>query len=236
MTAVDPGQGYRLLQEGEEIRKGDECWTHGEGPWARVLSSTVGLKVGDGRAFADHYPFRRLESPEAAPKAAEAVSYLELTGIKEVQMEENRRLSEEMEAARPADPREAEPTDQKSAIKELWIGYSELRFKPIPFLTAKDAHEWLRNVPRNYGKCSVRHFRQVDARAPESQPHKVHPWDALQALKDQERIRFFVVERFPSSILVTLFYEGSKWIQEEAPTLSEAVQAAVEKLPLGVRP
>lgn len=48
------------------------------------------------------------------------------------------------------------------ALKEIWIGYSERRFKPIPFMDAASAHEWARSLnPHNFGKVSVKHYRQV---------------------------------------------------------------------------
>ena len=36
--SVDPGEGYRLLLEGERILDTDEVWLKGEGPW--TLSQT----------------------------------------------------------------------------------------------------------------------------------------------------------------------------------------------------
>lgn len=68
--AVDPGQGYRLLKEGEEIGPGVDVWAYGEGPWEEVDPVDHG-KAYSPSGFANgkmHFPMRRrLEPPEAAP-------------------------------------------------------------------------------------------------------------------------------------------------------------------------
>ena len=107
---------------------------------------------------------------EAAPKAA--ASYLDLTGIKGVQMEENRRLSEEMEAARPADPREAEPSrlELKRKVIDLLDSYYRERMRTPDKATRATQDSIMADTI----------FAIGEALAPESQPHTVHPWDALR--------------------------------------------------------
>lgn len=91
------------------------------------------------------------------------------------------------------------------------------------------AEEWREDIERRIN-------------APEAEPKGsfIHPWDALQALKDRGAIYGYDVEAGETTYGVTLWYRingAGDWVDSEyCPTLSEAVQAAVEKLPLGVRP
>ena len=62
-----PKKRYRLLKDGEVIRRGDQVWAFGEGPWSKPSSYCPG-EVFNGEDF---YPYRReVKSPEGSAKAA----------------------------------------------------------------------------------------------------------------------------------------------------------------------
>lgn len=55
---IDPGEGYRLLQIGEERKLGDECWSCGEGPWKAPMYPYIGTEIKR-----THVPHRRRIEP-----------------------------------------------------------------------------------------------------------------------------------------------------------------------------
>ena len=44
---IDPGEGWRLLTEGETISNGDESWAYGTGPWSAVSPCFHGKPWGE---------------------------------------------------------------------------------------------------------------------------------------------------------------------------------------------
>lgn len=167
---------------------------------------------------------RRLESPEAAPACGtcggtrkvdsggqdSAGNWIE-RDCPECAREAAPKAAE---AARPADPRVMDALESLRISGAYCMGCGERLEQPHKV------------------QCRYLIVKEALSQAPESQPHTVHPWDALQALKDRGAILFFTADQMPITARLTLFLDGGRWVDAEAPTLAEAVRQAVAKLPV----
>lgn len=281
--AVDPGQGYRLLKEGEEILKGDEFLSFGA--WETVL-----FTIGEKWRADTRNPTRRLESPEAAPaegvdpeamrNAAQRVSdayHADGTGESmrpsmEVLDEALDALSRS-EAAPKVSGLSALEKELVSALQQfvnsvecfcadnvaagngacpLHIAEAALaRARPKAAPKATEAEpakqEWEGDLVWREGCFRIRPAREVKVgesawpfadgeyvrvrTVTESQPHTVHPWDALPewVAKPHAHPDYCDICCGDSEAVI-------KWQSQYIELLRKLLTgAAVDKLPLGVR-